>query len=85
MFTITTEILTLNIFEVIAGLGFFAILLSIAFAVLWIWALIHALTHEFPTVEEKVIWLAVIILLPVIGLILYYFIGRKHTLHRSGL
>jgi uncharacterized RDD family membrane protein YckC len=43
--------------------------------VLWLWALIDILRNEF-TGDNKIIWLLVVILVPFVGFILYFFIGR---------
>ena len=51
-------------------------LIGLVILVLDIIAIIDAVKSSLDTVK-KVIWIAVIILLPVIGLILYFFLGRK--------
>ena len=51
-------------------------LIGLVILVLDIIAIINAVKSSLDTVK-KVIWIAVIILLPVIGLILYFFLGRK--------
>ncbi|WP_186753696.1 PLDc N-terminal domain-containing protein [Echinicola salinicaeni] len=49
-------------------------LLPLAFMV---WALVDVLKSRFPEENTKLLWVIVIILLPFIGSLLYYFIGRK--------
>ena len=44
--------------------------------VIWIWLLIHAITNNGLTDGEKILWVLVIIFLPCLGPILYFFIGR---------
>ncbi|MHC2990078.1 hypothetical protein OB13_00150 [Pontibacter sp. HJ8] len=46
-------------------------------AILWLWALIDLLTSEFENSINKLIWVLVIVFLPVLGALLYLFIGRK--------
>lgn len=46
-------------------------------AILFLWALVDALTSEFIEKNNKLIWIAVIILLPLLGSILYFTIGRN--------
>jgi len=51
-------------------------LLGLLHLILWIIAAVEILRSSRP-VTEKVIWLLVILLLPLVGLILYYLLGRK--------
>jgi hypothetical protein len=51
-------------------------LLSIVILVLDIIAIIDVIKSSMDT-GKKVLWIVLIILLPVIGLILYYLVGRK--------
>jgi hypothetical protein len=43
---------------------------------LFIIALLDILRNDFPG-QEKIVWLLVVIFLPLLGPILYFFIGRK--------
>jgi len=52
----------------------FGYLLSILWFVLWIAAIVDCVKSNNP---NKVVWIVVIILLPFIGSILYFLIGRK--------
>ncbi len=47
--------------------------------VIWIWALIDILKSEF-TSTNKIIWLLVVFFLSLLGVLLYYFIGRKQKI-----
>lgn len=62
----------------IVGLLFVLISGAIALAgtIFWIWMLVHAITNKGLGDGEKIAWVLVIIFLPVIGCILYFFIGR---------
>jgi hypothetical protein len=42
----------------------------------WLWMLVHAITNKGVTDGEKIVWVLVIIFLPFIGSIVYFFIGR---------
>ena len=42
----------------------------------WLWMLIHAITNKGLGDGEKIVWVIVVIFLPVLGPILYFFIGR---------
>jgi len=53
--------------------------LALACLAAWVWALVDILRSEFVGLN-KLIWLALVIFLPLIGVILYYFIGREQKL-----
>ena len=54
-------------------------ILALACLAAWIWALIDILKNEFIG-PNKLVWLLLVILLPLIGVICYYFIGTKQKL-----
>jgi hypothetical protein len=56
------------------ALGF---LLVVAYAILWIMALVDVLRRQFPEPNLKIIWLLVIIFAHGIGVLLYFLIGRN--------
>lgn len=58
---------------------FFFLVLPFA---LWVWALVDILTNEF-TGNNKILWVLVVILIPLIGLLAYFFVGRKQKLHKN--
>lgn len=41
------------------------------------WAIAHAFYRNFPTVQEKMVWLCLAVFVPVIGGLAYLFVGRK--------
>ena len=51
-------------------------LLSILCLIMWIVALVDCIKSSNP---NKVLWIIVIILLPILGSILYFLIGRSST------
>jgi len=51
-------------------------LIGIAVFVFWVWMLIHAITNKGLGDGEKIAWVLVIIFLPFIGSVIYFFIGR---------
>ncbi|MGC8501559.1 PLD nuclease N-terminal domain-containing protein [Desulfurella sp.] len=55
-------------------------LLSLIAVALWIFALIDILKSDFKDGLTKVIWLVLVIVLPFLGSILYFFIGRNQKL-----
>lgn len=60
--------------------GFFGLILWGIGIAIWLWALIDILKSDFKDSVNKLIWLAVVFFLNILGVILYYFIGRgqKH-------
>ncbi len=44
-----------------------------------LWAIWHAFHHKFPSSEQRMIWLAIGVFVPVIGGLAYFFIGRKRA------
>ncbi|HLH53703.1 MAG TPA: PLDc N-terminal domain-containing protein, partial [Verrucomicrobiae bacterium] len=50
--------------------------LSLACFAFWLWMLIHAVTNKGIGNGEKIAWVLVIIFLPFIGSIIYFFVGR---------
>lgn len=67
--------------SIVGGLfGLFVLLfgavLSLAGFVFWLWMLIHAITNKGLGDGEKIVWVLVIIFLPFIGSVIYFFIGR---------
>ena len=51
-------------------------ILGLLCTIFWIWMLIHALTNRGISGGEKVAWVLVIIFVPFIGSIIYFFIGK---------
>ena len=43
------------------------------------WALKHAMYHDFPTTKEKYRWMMACVFLPCVAGVAYYFVGRKHA------
>ena len=43
------------------------------------WALKHAMYHDFPTTREKYRWMMACVFVPCIAGVAYYFVGRKHA------
>ena len=54
----------------------FLFLLIIPLAV-WVYALVDVIKHDFND-DNKIIWLLVVILMPLLGSILYLTMGAKH-------
>jgi hypothetical protein len=53
------------------------LIFGIVDAALVIWALVDILKSEFADSSNKIIWLLVVIFIPVLGFVLYFFVGRK--------
>jgi FtsH-binding integral membrane protein len=66
------------------GIGIYELLillLLLSFFVLWLIALVDILRNEF-TGYNKIVWLLAVIFVPLIGAIVYLFIGRKQRVAR---
>ena len=59
----------------VAAFFFFCLLAAAAF-VFWLWVLIDILKSEFED-ANKIVWLLTVILLPLLGVVLYWFFGRE--------
>lgn len=60
--------------------GFFAMMIGLACTLIWVLAIIEIVRSEFTDKNERLVWLLLVILLPLIGTILYFAIGRKQRL-----
>ncbi len=55
-----------------------------AMAGLWIYAIIDVVRSEFKGEHDKLIWLLLVILLPFVGTILYFTIGKDQKTSGPG-
>lgn len=58
--------------------SFYALLFLIG-CFFWLWMLIGCLRGKHPHPNDKLIWTLVLIFLPVIGSIIYFFVGRPRV------
>ena len=58
----------------------FAAALGLACFVFWVWMLVHAITNKGISDVEKIMWVLVIIFLPLIGSIIYFFVGKSKAI-----
>ncbi|MEK6698482.1 MAG: PLD nuclease N-terminal domain-containing protein [Nitrospirota bacterium] len=66
------------------GIGIFELLILLVLLsgfVLWLIALVDILRNEF-TGYNKIVWLLAVVFVPLIGAIVYLFIGRKQRVAR---
>ena len=52
------------------------LIISILGFAFWLWMLVHAIGNKSLSDGERIVWVLVIIFLPFIGSILYFFIGK---------
>jgi|GEM_PF-936541 len=64
-------------FAAAGGAMFFFSLLAFAYFVFWVWSLVSVLSNKRLDGTNKILWFLVIVVLPVLGPILYYFLGYK--------
>jgi hypothetical protein len=51
--------------------------------VAWIKTLIEIVNHEYSG-HHKIVWLGLVAVMPLIGMVLYYAIGRNHIIGNRG-
>lgn len=64
----------------IGGAEMILVFLFLGCTALWIWALIDIIQSTFKEGANKIIWLLLVILLPFLGSVLYFAIGRGSKL-----
>jgi hypothetical protein len=66
----------------VVGLLFLLISAAIGIAcfAFWLWMLIHAIKNKGLSDGERIVWVLVVVFLPFLGSILYFFIGRSKAL-----
>ncbi len=52
--------------------------------IFWIWVLVDCLTKESSEGNDKVAWVLVILLVPLIGALIYYFVRRPERVKAVG-
>lgn len=70
---------------ILGGLGISEIiilLLILALLLLPLIALISVLKSQFKNNNDKIIWVVLVLLLPILGAILYFAIGRKQRINQ---
>lgn len=55
------------------GIGLFALLCL----VLWVYALVDIINSRFSDENTKIVWILIVILIPFLGTILYFVLGRE--------
>jgi len=64
--------------------GFMFLSLMMAMVGLWIFAIIDVVRSEFKGENDRLIWLLLVILLPFLGTILYFTIGKDQKTSGPG-
>lgn len=72
-----------TIFLFLGGVGGWEILILLLIPfTLWLWALIDCLQSDFDN-NNKLVWVILIILVPLLGAILYLAIGRNQKVKKN--
>lgn len=50
--------------------------ISLAAFAFWLWMLVHAVTNKGLSDGEKIVWVLLVIFLPFLGSVIYFFVGR---------
>ena len=58
--------------------------LMILASIFWLWVLVDCVTKEPSEGNDKIVWTILIIFLPWIGAILYYFVRRPERIKTAG-
>lgn len=67
-------------FGAIAVSGIVFAILPITSIILWLLALVSILKSNFKDNVTRVMWMVLVLVLPVIGAILYFYIGKKQRI-----
>jgi Phospholipase_D-nuclease N-terminal len=59
------------------GLGAVGLIIALLCSIFWLWMLFDALTNASLDTAMKLVWALVIFLLPFIGAVAYFFVGRR--------
>ncbi len=51
-------------------------ILPLLFVILWIMAFADVISSEFKEKKDKFLWIALVVIVPPIGILLYFFVGR---------
>lgn len=66
-----------NLLLFIGGIGVVEIFILLIPLLIWGYAIIEIVTGTFKDSIDKVVWLLAVLMIPVLGVILYYLIGRR--------
>ncbi len=61
-----------------------AILISLAVTIFWLWTLTDCASNEPAEGNDKLIWVLIILLVPVFGSVIYYFVRRPQRIKVVG-
>ena len=67
----------LKIFELFARYAAAIVLVVIAFFLIWLVTIIDIITSDFDNNANKIIWFVFVMMLALVGVPLYFFIGRS--------
>ena len=73
----------LDIESWIGGLGIGLVILGIVLLIVYVWVIIDIVKNAGLSPIMKLVWIAAVIFFPVIGVLLYLFIGKNSTGTRS--
>jgi hypothetical protein len=59
--------------------------IAVLVTIFWLWVLVDCLTKESSTGNDKVAWVLFILLVPVIGALIYYFVRRPERIKAASV
>ena len=66
------------------GIPFPGVIISIAVMIFWLWMLTDCASNEPSEGNDKLVWTLIIVLIPLFGSIIYYFIRRPQRIKAVG-
>lgn len=76
-------------FLLLSLLGLLLLMLVIPFGlacfVFWAWMLVHSIRNDNLTGTSRVLWAALVWFLPLVGSVIYFFLGRTAETRRLGM
>ncbi|MBX2874465.1 MAG: PLDc N-terminal domain-containing protein [Saprospiraceae bacterium] len=63
--------------------GLMFVMIGLGFMVLWVVTLVEIIRSDFPGKNDRLIYLLMVILAPVVGTVIYLMVCRKHRLTAS--
>jgi len=58
--------------------------IAVMVTIFWIWVLVDCLTKETSEGNDKVAWLLFILMVPLVGALIYYFVRRPERVKALG-
>ncbi|RDV11050.1 hypothetical protein DXT99_25620 [Pontibacter diazotrophicus] len=64
----------------LGGIGIIEIIMLLGLLLIWLYAVVEIVTGTFQNNIDKLVWLLLVLIVPLVGVILYFLIGRRRRL-----